>query len=88
METGTGMVGALIMEPRVDVTAMASIVRALIGDTGPARDVRWLHERTTAAGLGTHASDALEALRAHLYEGGTALSASIGDILSDLSVAW
>lgn len=88
METGTGMGGTLIMEPQVNVTAMADIVRTLIADAGLEREVHWLHERTAAAGLGTHASAALEALHTRLYEGGVALSASIGDILSDLSLEW
>jgi len=76
------------MEPRVDIAAMAAIVRELIGDDGRGRDARWLHERTTAAGLGTHACAALETLRMRLHEGRLSLSFSVWDILSGIDGSW
>ncbi len=82
------MQSTLIMEPRVDIAAMAAIVRELVGDDGRHRDARWLRERTTTAGLGTHACAALETLRARLHEGRLPLPFTIWDILSGIDGSW
>jgi len=85
---GTNMQGTQVMEPRIDIAAMAAIVRDLIGDDDRERDARWLRERTTAAGLGTHACAALETLRARLHEGWLPLPFIIWDILSGIDGSW
>lgn len=61
----------LVMEPPVQVSAMATIVQELIsgGDTGP-QDGVWLHHRAERAGLDTNEYGALEALRVRLLEHG------------------
>ncbi len=85
---GTNMQGTVVMEPRIDIAAMGAIVRELIGDDGRDRDVRWLRERTTAAGLGTQACAALETVRARLNEGRLTPSFSVWDILSGIDGTW
>jgi len=62
------------MESHVDLAAMARIVQDLLaGGEERLHDGRWLHARTAADGLGTHASAALETLRRRLCERGAAL---------------
>ena len=62
------------MESHVDLAAMARIVQDLLaGGEDRLHDGRWLHARTAADGLGTHACAALEALRQRLCERGAAL---------------
>lgn len=59
----------MALEPRVCVSAMASIVQDLLrGDRARALDGRWLRERVRAAGLDRHEGEALEALRVRLYD--------------------
>ncbi len=66
----TAMQGALVMEPQVNVTALADIVHDLVtGGVSRLHDERWLHERAAVAGLDRHERGALEALRARLLDG-------------------
>lgn len=59
-----------IQELPVSVTAMARIVRDLV--TGGPHDGAWLRAQATAAGLGAHETEALEALRLRLLAQGVA----------------
>ncbi len=69
----TAMYDELVMEQRVNVTAMADIVHDLVtGGISRLQDSGWLRERATAAGLDRHEGAALDALRARLLDGGTA----------------
>jgi len=69
-----GMPGELVMQPRVNVSALADIVEEMVaGSVGLMRDSLWLRERTTIAGLDRHEQAALETLRARLCVSGAAL---------------
>lgn len=69
-----GMHGELVMEPQVNVVALADIVHDLIaGGFSRLQDGRWLRERAVAVGLDRHERSALEALRARLLDDGAAL---------------
>jgi hypothetical protein len=66
----TAMYDALMMEPQVNVTAMADIVHDLVtGGISRLQDGGWLRERATAAELDRHERGALEALRLRLLDG-------------------
>ena len=68
------MTDTLTLEPQIDLTAMARIVRDLLaGGEERLHDGRWLHARAADDGVGTHACAALEALRQRLCERGAAL---------------
>jgi len=70
----TAMYDELVMEPRLNVTAMADIVHDLVtGGVSRLQDARWLCERTTAVELDRHERGALEALRLRLLDGSTEL---------------
>src|SRR3954468_9915115 len=57
--------GELVLEPRVNLTAMAEIVRDLLaGGVSRPQDGVWLRERAQAAGLDAQEGAALDALRA------------------------
>ncbi len=81
----TDICGELVLEPRLNVTAMAVIVQDLVGG-GVARlqDGRWLRERAQAADLGQHERAALEALRTRLQARGAALL----DVAVSSVIAW
>lgn len=66
--------GELAIEPALDLAAMAAVVRELFAGGARCReDGRWLRARAVAAGLDTHACDALEAMRLKLVAGGSSL---------------
>lgn len=68
------MTDDMTLEPRIDLTAMARIVRDLLaGGEERLHDAGRLRRHATAAGLGTHACAALEALRQRLCQRGAAL---------------
>jgi hypothetical protein len=70
----TAMYDELVMEQRVNVTAMADIVHDLVaGAAAYLHDSRRLRERAEAAGLDAHECAALENLRARLCTGGVGL---------------
>ncbi len=80
----TAICGELVLEPRLNVTAMAEIVQELVGG-GVARsqDGRWVQERAQAAGLGQHERAALEALRTRLHARGAALlDAAVSSVIA------
>ena len=55
------MTFSLTPESQVDLAAMARIVQDLLaGGEDRLHDGRWLHARTAADGLGTHACAALD----------------------------
>ena len=79
---GTGTHGGLAWETRVDVTAMAELVRALVaGGASRLQDAEWLRGRAEAVGLGSHELEALEALRARLRAGRQLLP-------DDIALTW
>jgi hypothetical protein len=64
----------MTLEPLIDLTAMARIVRDLLaGGEERLRDAGRLHTHAVAAGLDGHACAALEALRQRLCRRGMAL---------------
>lgn len=73
----TAMYDELMMEQRVNVTAMADIVHDLvIGGISRLQDGGWLRQRAVIAGLSRHERGALEALRTRLLDGGVLLTES------------
>ena len=73
MDIATSTCSGLAPEPRVQVTAMAGIVRDLVvGGRARLRDSMWLRRRVAAAGLSPQEGTALEELRARLRAGGVA----------------
>ncbi len=68
------MPGELVMQPRVNVSALADIVEEMVaGGVSRLQDRQWLCQHATAAGLGQHEQAALETLRARLCVSGAAL---------------
>lgn len=70
----TAMHGVLVMEQRVNVTAIADIVHDLVaGGISRLQDGGWLRQRVVIAGLSRQECAALDALRARLLDGSTVL---------------
>ncbi len=73
----TAVYDELMMEQRVNVTAMADIVHDLVtGGVSRLRDGGWLRQRAAIAGLSRHECGALEALRTRLLDGSALLTGS------------
>lgn len=74
MMMAIGTSGALVMEPQVNVAAMADIVQHLVtGGRSRLQNGRWLRARATVVGLGVHEQAALQSLRLRLRGSSTAL---------------
>ena len=72
--------GAVIVDPSMNVTGMAALVRELLsGSEERRRDARWLRERALSLGLDAHEHAALETLRARLRADTASVLAAVRD---------
>jgi hypothetical protein len=75
---GIAVQGELEMEPRLNLTVMAEIVRDLLaGGVSRLQDGVWLRERAETVGLDAQEGAALEALRVRLASGRALLDTAL-----------